>query len=111
MTISGYSMEEDGMTANERKEKYLKKAYESNPNVANSEELINFAIRLDKKNYLWRIIGCVMGSLIFFVIGIGLNAAFEETKMLLIVMSVSAVLELFRTIGKYKKVETTYELF
>ena len=96
------------MTATERKEKYLKKAYERNLDVTNQEKLTEFAIKLDKKNYRWRCIGCIVGAIICFVIGIGLNDAFEETKMLLIVMSVSAVFEFFRTIRKYKKVETIY---
>lgn len=96
------------MTDKERKEKYMKKAYEKYSNIANQEELTKYAIELEKKNYFWVCAGCIVGAIFFFVLGIVLNSAFEETKMLLIVMSVSSIFEFFRTIGKYNKVENRY---
>lgn len=96
------------MTDKERKEKYIKKAYEKHPDVGNQEELTKYAIELDRKNYLWVCVGCVAGAILCCVLGIILNDRFEETKMLLIVTAASLIFEFFRTIAKYNKVENRY---
>lgn len=96
------------MTDKERKEIYIKKACEKFPEVVSREEINNLALKLDKQNLLWRCIGYIIGGIICLFLVMIIHQDFEETRMLLAVMSVSAVVEFFRTIGKYRKVKNNY---
>lgn len=98
------------MTAKEQCEKTYAKVRKKYPNVADEEEIKNLAIQIDKRNTLLKSFAYLVGGIVCGVIWIWLatNTDMETLYFLCMVMAGSGIIEFFRTLGKYFKVEQLY---
>ena len=96
------------MTDRERKEKTLAKVRQKHPDVVNQDELLNLAIQHDKKFSLLMCLGFLLAAIVCFVLALITNESHSETRTILIITGVGAIVQIFRTLGKHSKIEKLY---
>lgn len=97
------------MTDNEKMQKTYRKVNQKYPDATDKEEITELAIRLEKKNTIFRCLAWMAGAVICFIIFVCLlNTDMEILRTMVVIMTGSALIEAFRTFAQYFKVEQRY---
>lgn len=99
------------MTEREKIEKTYQQIKQKYPEITDKDEINTLAIKEDKKTTLLKAFAWLAGAIACFMIfgGFIQSENHESTRVLFLIMAGSGVVEFFRTLGVYSKIEMRYK--